>query len=89
LRCCRGERGSGERRINAPNRLRGLGQAACFEGELREALVADEIIALADRDGADLIVAGAYWDGRTPEWAFGGVTRELLNHAPIACLPAH
>ena len=70
-------------------RQHGVAATVTFEGELREATVADEIIALADRDGADLIVAGAYGHSRTREWAFGGVTRDLLDHAPVCCLMAH
>ena len=31
--------------------------------------------------GADLIVSGGYGRGRLREWAFGGVTRSLLDEA--------
>jgi nucleotide-binding universal stress UspA family protein len=43
--------------------------------------VADEIQNEARMIGADLVVAGAYGHSRLGEWAFGGVTRELI-HAP-------
>ena len=38
----------------------------------------ETILAEADAFGADLIVAGAYGHSRLGEWAFGGVTRDLL-----------
>ena len=37
-------------------------------------------------ENIDLIVAGAYGHSRLGEWAFGGVTRELLADTPICCL---
>lgn len=55
----------------------------------REASVGDELIRLARSEGADLIVGGAYGHSRTREWIFGGVTQDLLDHAPICCLLAH
>lgn len=55
----------------------------------REGAVADDLIRAAEREGADLIVAGAYGHSRTREWILGGVTRDLLDHAPICCLMAH
>jgi nucleotide-binding universal stress UspA family protein len=38
---------------------------------------------------ADLIVAGAYGHSRAQEWMFGGVTFELLQHAPYFVLMSH
>jgi len=38
---------------------------------------------------ADLMVSGAYGHGRFREWVLGGVTRELLDHAPTPLLLAH
>ena len=55
----------------------------------RESAVADDLIRAAEREGADLMVAGAYGHSRTREWILGGVTRDLLDHAPIPCLLAH
>ena len=55
----------------------------------RVAGVADDLIRAAEREGADLMVAGAYGHSRTREWILGGVTRDLLDHAPIPCLLAH
>jgi nucleotide-binding universal stress UspA family protein len=44
---------------------------------------------LAQDDGADLLVTGAYGRTRLGEWIFGGVTRELLTTSPICCLMSH
>jgi nucleotide-binding universal stress UspA family protein len=51
--------------------------------------VADELIRIAEQEAADVIVCGAYGHSRTREWVFGGVTRDLLDHAPLCCLMAH
>jgi nucleotide-binding universal stress UspA family protein len=44
---------------------------------------------LAQDDGADLLVTGAYGHTRLGEWIFGGVTHELLATSPICCLMSH
>jgi nucleotide-binding universal stress UspA family protein len=54
-----------------------------------EATIADELIALAAQVRADLIVSGAYGHSRTREWILGGVTRDLLDRAPMCCLMSH
>lgn len=51
--------------------------------------VGDELIRIAQQEGSDLVVCGAYGHNRTREWVFGGVTRDLLDHSPICCLMAH
>jgi nucleotide-binding universal stress UspA family protein len=51
--------------------------------------VADELIRIATAERADLIVAGAYGHSRLGEWAFGGVTRDLLASSPVCCLLSH
>jgi nucleotide-binding universal stress UspA family protein len=51
--------------------------------------VADEVIRIAQQEGADLIVCGAYGHSRAREWIFGGVTRDLLDHSPLCCLMSH
>jgi nucleotide-binding universal stress UspA family protein len=58
---------------------------------LREsaASAADELSRFAEQEAADLIVCGAYGHSRTREWAFGGVTRDLLDHARLCCLMTH
>ncbi len=50
---------------------------------------AGQLKAIAREHGADLIVAGAYGHARLREWAFGGVTRELLRHAGVCSLVSH
>lgn len=50
---------------------------------------AEELIRLAQREGAGLIVAGAYGHSRLGEWIFGGVTRDLLHRSPVCCLFSH
>jgi len=42
----------------------------------------------AERD-ADIVVAGAYGHSRVREWALGGVTRTLLEHAARSSLVSH
>jgi len=42
----------------------------------------------AERD-ADIVVAGAYGHSRVREWALGGVTRTLLQHAVRSSLVSH
>jgi nucleotide-binding universal stress UspA family protein len=68
---------------------------------LRHAISADQIVArakgnhaeslalIAGEHGADVIVAGAYGHNRLREWAFGGVTRDLLLHINICALLSH
>jgi nucleotide-binding universal stress UspA family protein len=51
--------------------------------------VAVELQRVAAVAGADLIVAGAYGHNRTAEWAFGGVTRELIHRPPCFVLLSH
>src|SRR4051812_12991791 len=51
--------------------------------------VADEIMKMAEQEQVDLIISGAYGYSRMREWMFGGVTRELLNGAPVCCLMSH
>ncbi len=44
---------------------------------------------LAEEEGAGVIVAGAYGHSRLREWALGGVTRRLLQHAGRYLLVSH
>jgi nucleotide-binding universal stress UspA family protein len=50
---------------------------------------ATQLIRLAEKDGADLIVTGAYGHSRLGEWIFGGVTHGLLQTAPFCLLMSH
>lgn len=47
------------------------------------------ILAYARECGADLLVAGGYSRSRALEQVFGGVTRDLLDHATIPVLFSH
>jgi nucleotide-binding universal stress UspA family protein len=51
--------------------------------------VAPELGLLAARLGGNLIVAGAYGHSRIGEWAFGGVTHDLLAHTDQFLLLSH
>ena len=50
---------------------------------------ATQLNAVAAEQQADLIVAGAYGHSRLREWAFGGVTRDILLHADRCSLVSH
>lgn len=51
--------------------------------------VADELLRVCEREGADLLVMGAYGHSRLREWVFGGVTRDILRTARLCCLMSH
>jgi nucleotide-binding universal stress UspA family protein len=51
--------------------------------------VTQELERVADLNGADLIVAGAYGHSRLTEWAFGGVTDDLLHNPRRFVLLSH
>ena len=51
--------------------------------------VAEQLTKLAQAEGADLLVAGAYGHSRLGEWFFGGMTRDLLAASPVCCLMSH
>ncbi len=48
--------------------------------------IAADLISIANVEGGDLVVTGAYGHSRLGEWFFGGVTRDLLASSPICCL---
>jgi nucleotide-binding universal stress UspA family protein len=50
---------------------------------------AETLAAIAGEVEADLLVAGAYGHSRIREWAFGGVTRDLLLHERRCTLLSH
>jgi nucleotide-binding universal stress UspA family protein len=55
----------------------------------RQVSSAAQLIKLAQDEGADLLVTGAYGHSRLGEWAFGGMTQDLLTTSPICCLMSH
>jgi nucleotide-binding universal stress UspA family protein len=62
--------------------------ANCFATPLRGTESA-HLSAIAEDLNADLIVAGAFGHSRLREWAFGGVTRDLLVKAERCTLVSH
>jgi nucleotide-binding universal stress UspA family protein len=50
---------------------------------------AGDLLQFAEDQQGDLLVVGAYGHSRLGEWAFGGLTRDLLNTGSIPCLMAH
>jgi nucleotide-binding universal stress UspA family protein len=57
--------------------------------ERTTATVGAALVELARDCGAGLMVTGAYGHSRLREWVLGGVTRELLERAPVPLLLAH
>jgi len=53
------------------------------------AATAEALVDLACEHAAGLLVTGAYGHSRLSEWAFGGVTRDLLRACPLCCLMSH
>jgi nucleotide-binding universal stress UspA family protein len=51
--------------------------------------VTSQLSIIAQDEGADVIVAGAYGHTRFQEWLFGGVTRELLAQQKHCVLLSH
>lgn len=51
--------------------------------------IADSVAAIAREQEADLIVAGAYGHNRLREWAFGGVTSDVLLRENRCALLSH
>lgn len=70
--------------------LRRLGVAARSQVSARGPKgVTVTLEAIAEANGADLIVAGAYGHSRVREWAFGGVTNALIHDPRCFVLLSH
>lgn len=63
--------------------------AASTSTELSVGNSGSQLELIASEYGADVIVAGAYGYSRFREWAFGGVTRHLLQQRSICALLMH
>lgn len=74
--------------VSAHLRLHGLEARALVRPEAAGG-VARTVIDYAIENSADLIVSGAYGHNRMREWAFGGVTLDLLEESPVCCLISH
>jgi len=89
--CARGEEDAAQQRMGdvagylARHRIDG-GRRVILH---RHGSSAAALIALAQEEGADLLVTGAYGHSRLGEWIFGGVTRDLLATSAICCLMSH
>lgn len=79
------------RLADVANHLFRHGVQATVDAEFSEtdATAADQLLDLAERRKADLIVAGAYGHSRFQEWVFGGFTRALLAQSARAVLFSH
>jgi nucleotide-binding universal stress UspA family protein len=64
-------------------------EACARRMDIAEDAVAEGLMRTAETEAADLLVCGAYGHSRAREWAFGGVTRDLLAHGRLCCLMAH
>ena len=64
-------------------------EAVLHHAKSRQDDVAATLIANARDRKADLLVIGGYGHSRLREWLLGGVTYELLHHAPVPLLMAH
>ena len=70
-------------------RLKLHGVAASAEALSRErGSVAERLLGHAREQGADLVVVGAYGQPRLHQWAFGGVTRDMLGQSTLPVLYA-
>ncbi len=65
------------------------GVSADGEGVLSTGDDAARVTSLAVERGAGLVVAGAYGHARLREWAFGGVTRDVLLQGSCCALVSH
>jgi len=54
-----------------------------------DATAANSLLRFIANENISLIVAGGYGRSRLGEWAYGGVTRDLLAESPVCCLFSH
>jgi len=68
-----------------------LRQSVGAEGHAHhgDGAAAAQLLRAAREWGADFIVAGSYGHARMREWAFGGVTHDLLRQRKLCCLLSH
>lgn len=65
------------------------GVDATCSAEIAQGTEAEQLAAAARDLNADLIVAGAFGHSRLREWAFGGVTRDLILRGERCVLASH
>ena len=51
--------------------------------------IGEQILSIADREKADMVVVGAYSHSRWREMILGGVTRHLVNHSNLPIFMSH
>jgi nucleotide-binding universal stress UspA family protein len=54
-----------------------------------DATAADSLLRFIADENISLVAAGGYGHSRLGEWAYGGVTRDLLAESPVCCLFSH
>jgi len=54
-----------------------------------DATTADSLLRFIADENISLVAAGGYGHSRLGEWAYGGVTRDLLAESPVCCLFSH
>jgi nucleotide-binding universal stress UspA family protein len=54
-----------------------------------DATAANSLLRFIADENISLVAAGGYGHSRLGEWAYGGVTRDLLAESPICCLFSH
>lgn len=87
-----GQEGLAEARLRVRDVAGWLGRhgvSAEGQGVLSTGDDAGRLCSLAEEQGAGLIVAGAYGHARLREWAFGGVTRDVLLRGSCCALVSH
>jgi len=50
---------------------------------------ANSLLRFIANENISLVVADGYGHSRLGEWAYGGVTRDLLAEIPVCCLFSH
>jgi len=59
------------------------------DATVKDISIADAILNAVSDEGCDMIAMGAYGHSRVREYAFGGVTRDILRHMTVPTLFAH
>src|SRR5262249_29892722 len=54
-----------------------------------DATAANSLLRFIADENISLVAAGGYGHSRLGEWAYGGVTRDLLAESPVCCLFSH
>jgi len=49
----------------------------------------NSLLRFIENENISLLAAGGYGHSRLGEWAYGGVTRDLLAESPVCCLFSH